>query len=163
MNIKQLLEMPNGYRVGGFDLVIKTAKKKMQLPGEKHQKEGTGWIHKVVLMDMTGEIWADVHIGKNIPLIAGRSIHITICEVQDSEHLNKPCKKLLVSQFTQPVQIGEPPAMNFNEGEITKTIRSKILCWLVASKVQTGASTDNILAFVESERLKKIVDKIMEG
>ena len=162
MNIKQLLEMPHGYRVGGFDLLIKTAKSKKQLPGEKHQKEGTGWIHRVALMDMTGEIWADVAIGKYNPLIAGRSIHIVVCEVQDSDYLNKPCKKLLVSEFTQPVQIGEPP-MDFAEGEITKTIRSKILCWLVAARFQSGAATDEILKFVNNPQLKEIVDKIMEG
>ncbi len=162
MNIKQLLEMPNGYRVGGFDLAIKTAKKKMQLPGEKHQKEGTGWIHKVVLMDMTGEIWADVNIGKNIPLIAGRSIHITICEVQDSEHLNKPCKKLLVSQFTQPTQIGEPE-MDFKYGDSVKTIRSKILCLHSVAKTRRGASISEILEYLNNPKLVKIVDKIMEG
>ena len=154
MNVKQLLEMPNNYRVGGFDLTIKTAKKKWET------KEG--WMHQVVLMDETGEIWADVNIGKNIPLIAGRSIHITICEVQDSEHLNKPCKKLLVSQFTQPTQIGEPE-MNFKYGDSVKTIRSKILCLHSVAKTRRGASTCEVLVYLNDPKLKEIVDRIMEG
>ena len=154
MNIKQLREMPNNCRVGGFDLAIKTAKKKWET------KEG--WIHQVVLMDKTHEIWADVNIGKNIPLIAGKQIHIIVCEVQDSEHLNKSCKKLYVDQFTQPTQIGEPP-MDFEYGDSVKIIRSKILCLLTAAKIEAGASTSTTLDFLNNPELNQIVDKIMEG
>ena len=154
MTVKQLLEMPIGYKTGGFDLTIKTAKKKWQV--------GKKWMHQIVLMDETGEIWADVNIGKNIPLIARTQIHITFCEIQDSEHHNNPCKKLYVDQFTQPAQIGEPP-MGFEYGDSVKTIRSKILCLLTAARFQSGAATDEILKFVNNPQLKEIVDKIMEG
>ena len=156
MNIKELLEKPAGYKFSGLTLTIKTPKTLFQVgPGKI-------WMHKVVLVDMTGEIWADVAIVKHIPLRRGNEINIVQGEIQDSEHLNKSCTKILVSQFTQPAQIGEPP-MNFEYGDSTKTIRSKILCWLVAARFQSGATTGAILKFVNNPQLKEIVDKIMEG
>ena len=166
MNVKQLLEMPVNSKVGGFDLLIKTAKGKKQLPGEKHRKEGTGWMHKVVLMDKTGEIWADVVIDKYKPLIAGEILHITVCDVQDSEHMNKPCKKLLVDQFTQPAQIGEPP-MDFEHGDSTKTIRSKILCLLTANMFDgtcdLKARIKEVDVAIRIPEMGQVLDRIMEG
>ena len=158
MNVKQLLEMPVGEKVGGFDLAIKTAKKKWET------KEG--WMHQVTLMDKTGEILADVNIGKNIPLIAGRQIHITVCEIQDSEHMNNPCKKLYIDQFTQPTQIGEPP-IDFEHGDSTKTIRSKILCLQSAGMFDGNcdlkARIKEVAVAIRIPEMGRIVDRIMEG
>ncbi len=154
--IKELLEKPAGYKFSGLTLTIKTAKKLFQF--------GIGriWMHEVVLVDMTGEIWADVAVVKHIPLRRGNEINIIQGEIQDSEHLNKPCTKILVSQFTQPAQIGEPP-MNFEYGDSVKTIRSKILCLLTAAKIESGADEGTILNFLYGSKTRQIVDKIMEG
>ncbi len=158
MTVKQLLEMPVGYKTGGFDLTIKTAKKKWQV--------GKKWMHQIVLMDETGEIWADVNIGKNIPLIARTQIHITFCEIQDSEHHNNPCKKLYVDQFTQPAQIGEPP-MNFEYGDSVKTIRSKIKCLATANMFDGTCNLEarvrEVNTALNMPEMASIVDKIMEG
>lgn len=160
MTIKELLEKSTGYKFSDLLLTIKTTKKLIQVgPGKI-------WMHQVVLMDMTGEIWADVAVIKYEPLRRGNEINIVQGEIQDSQHLNKPCKKILVSQFTQPAQIGEPP-MDFQYGDSVKTIRSKILC-LQSAGMFDGACdlkvrVKEVNAALDMPEMARIVDKIMEG
>ena len=161
MNIKELLEKPAGYKFSGSTLTIKKPKKLTQVgPGKI-------WIHEVVLMDTTtDEIWADVAVMKYQPLQRGSQINIVQGEIKDSQHLGKPCKKLYVSQFTQPAQIGEPP-MNFEYGDSVKTIRSKILCLLTANMFDgtcdLNARIKEVKVALDMPEMARIVDKIMEG
>lgn len=158
MTINQLLSMPTGSRTGSFYLTVKTAKKKWQV--------GDVWYHQVLLVDETGEMLADVCIGKYNPLIAGQRPWIIVCEVQEAEidhtKASRTGKKLLVSEFRHDT-VTEPPEMGMLSGEGEKVIRSKILCWLTAAKIETGESAAGVRAYIKSPILKEIVDFIIEG
>ena len=126
MTIKQLLAMPIGEKVGGFDLTIKTAKKKWQI--------GSKWMHQVLAMDETGEMLVDVNIAKNIPLQRAQTFWVIVSEIQDSEQ----GKKLYVDQF-QLATVTEPDnVMDFGLAESERVIKSKVKCWLVAGCLQGG-------------------------
>ena len=94
MKIEQILIQPIGTRFNPGTLTIKTCKKTWEVDGV--------WYHQVVLMDDTGEIPADVKIGKYIPLHRGSKIKVIVAEVRDAEYLGKPRKILFVDQFTIP-------------------------------------------------------------
>lgn len=95
MKIEQILIQPIGTKINPGAHTIKTAKKKWQVKDI--------WWQQVVLMDGTGEIPADVKIGKKyVPLNGTGSINIIVAEVQNAEYLNKDRKKLVVDQFTIP-------------------------------------------------------------
>lgn len=129
--IKQLLAMPIGQKTGGYDLSIKTAKKKLPVKDI--------WWQSVVLLDSAGsEMPADVKIGKNIPLISGSEIKIIVAEVQNAEHLSKGRKKLVVDQFSIPTQTADEFQSKQDEldREIKLIVESKIRCWLVSASIQ---------------------------
>lgn len=129
-NIKQILDMPIGQRLGGFVLTIKTAKKTWQI--------NDVWYHQVLVMDETGEMWADFKIGTYKPLHRGSAYRVIVAEVQ---HEEKHGKKLFVDQFAPIVDIGEP-SEPFYQGESERVVRSKIKCLLVAAYIQAGARID---------------------
>lgn len=152
MKISDIQTFPVGYTFGGgFPLVVKTMKKKWQLEDK--------WIRQCVLTDGTGDILADVNLGKG-HLGRGNIIKIIVAEIQATD----TGKKMYVDQYDVPTQT-EPdePFMTFLDNEQIKTIRSKILCWLTAAKFQSGATTHEALNFLEDPDLRKIVDRIMEG
>ena len=162
ITVEQLLKMPVGEKVGGFELTVKTDKKKWQV--------GQNWIHQVTLTDTTGDILADVNLGpKYAPLQRSSSIRVIIGIIQAAEISNEKIKrtgiKLFVDQYTVPITIGEPPeTMNFSNGEPIKVVRGKIKCWLTAAKVQqNGATIEEVDGFVHHPLLKEIIDSIMEG
>lgn len=141
---------------GGFEFTIKTCKKTWQV--------GKKWIHQVVLMDTTGEMLADVNLGEKYnPLTRGEAIKIIVSEIQDSEKGNK----LYIDQWVCPSTGSEPPLSPYEQMlagiQSPKEIRGKILCWLVASKIQTGVDLDEVKAFLEDTKLKDVVDLIMKG
>lgn len=159
MTIQQLKEMPIGSKTGSFYLTIKTAKKKWQ------DKNGD-WICQVLLADKTGEMLADVCIGENIPLQRTQALWVVVCEVQEAEpdqtKASRIGKKLLVSEFRLD-EITEPPEMGMLLGEGEKVIRGKVLCWMTAAKIQTGATAEEVKAFITEPAFKEIVDIIMDG
>ena len=152
MKISQIQTFPVGYKFGGgIPLTVKTLKKKWEM------KEG--WVQQCVLTDDTGDILADVFIGKK-SLFRSTTIDIIVAEIQATD----AGKKLYVSQWNPPPSITEDAAtMDFYLSDQTKTIRSKILCWLTASKFGAGATTAEVLKFIEDPDLHKIVDRIMKG
>lgn len=148
MDIKQILQMPIGQKLGGFVLAVKTAKKKWQI--------GDNWVHQVLFVDSTGEILADVNIGKYIPLQRGREYRVVVAEVQAEEKLGK---KLYVDQFAAITQIGEPDnVMDFPAGESERVIKSKIKCWLVAACIQGGKQIEDI-SYDEIDELVEYIIK----
>lgn len=90
MTIKQLKAMPDGSRTGGFMLNVKTFKGKYQIKKK--------WVHKVMLVDETGEMLADVLIGGYNPLMCP-TIWIITCTVRTTDVNNKPAKTLYIDQF----------------------------------------------------------------
>jgi len=132
--VDQLLKMPIGSKTGGFELSIKTFKKTWQV--------GDVWFSQVILMDETGEIPADVKVGKKYNPIRGRatSIKITVCEIQEAEYLGKDRKKLLVDQYILPTMTmdeyadeQEALALKWNK-EIEGKIRHGIVCSCIKAK-----------------------------
>lgn len=96
MKISQLLIQPIGTKINPGTLAIKTYKKTWQA--------GDIWWSQVILMDETGEMPADINVGKIYNPIRGRGnrINIIVAEVQEAEYLNKDRKKLVVDQYTMP-------------------------------------------------------------
>lgn len=137
--IKNLQEMPAGQGTGGYAFSIKTAKKKWSVKGM--------WWQQVILMDETGEMPADVKIGKNIPLVSGSQIYITVANIHDAEYLGKDRKKLVVDQFTIPTQTVDDYYKEVDEiyDKELKVVQSKIRCLLSCSilrkDIQPATST----------------------
>jgi len=157
MKIEQLLMQSHGQKIGGMTLTVKTCKKTWQV--------GEVWWQQVLFMDETGEIPADVKIGKYTPLHRAWEVRIIVAEVRDAEYLGKPRKILVVDQYNVPSQPMEEyfeEADKIYQGEL-KVIRSKIKCLLTASKVRTGVGLMQVKEFVDSKALTEIVDRIMEG
>ncbi len=149
ITIQQLKNMPDKERCGGFELTIKTAKKKWQI--------GDTWMHQVLLMDNTGEMLADVNIGKNIPLQRQQVIRIIVAEVQDSES----GKKLYIDQFTI-VSATEP---EWESGQMWDAvtegkIRHGLVCSLIRAKGQIyiGDSEkediNSLVKFIQTGKIK---------
>lgn len=158
MKISQLLIQPHGTKIGGLAFTIKTCKKTWQVEGV--------WWHQVVFMDESGEIPADVKIGKYKPLHRGMRYINIIGEVRDAEYLGKPRKILVVEQYKEKTITMEDYYEEVDkayEGEI-KVVRSKIKCLLTAGYASREAATlGYLLEFVEDERLDRIVDAIIGG
>ena len=128
-------------KIGGFKKTIKKTKKLWQV--------GEDWIHQVVLMDETGEMLADVKVGKRNPLIRATEIQIIVAETRDTD----VGRILYVDQFAFE-QFSEPPFTQNFQGE-ERVVRSKIKCWLVAATIQSGKEVDE-------SKILKLVDFIMK-
>lgn len=152
MKVSQIQAFPVGYKFGGgFPLTVKTLKKKWETP--------EGWVQQCVLTDDTGDILADVFLDKK-SLFRSWTIDIIVAEIQATD----TGTKMYVSQWSVPTMTADDlPIMDFGVGDQTKTIRSKILCWLTAAKIQSGATNKETRSFVEDPITHRIVDKIMEG
>jgi len=131
MKVEQILMQPIGQRFNPGMLSIKTYKKTWQV--------GDVWWSQVILMDETGEMPADVNVGKTYNPIRGRGIRISIiiAQVQNAEYLGKDRKKLVVEQYSMPtITMSEYES---KQAEIDKeerlVIESKIRCWLVSSSI----------------------------
>ena len=145
MSIKQVLEMPIGSKFGGFDVVIKTCKKKWMVKDK--------WVQQVILSDDSGDILAEVNTTKKYSLNRNLVLHITVGIVQAGvpEVGKEGFKKIYIDQFTSPA-ISEPE-LDYSMGD--KITRSKIKCWLVSAKLQANQPVDKT-------EINDYVDYIME-
>jgi hypothetical protein len=156
MKISQLLLQPLGTRINPGTLTIKTAKKKWQVKDV--------WWQQVILMDETGEMPADVKLGKYLPLDGKKLISIIVAEVQNAEYLGKNRKKLVVEQFTIPTQTVDEFQSKQDEmdKEVRLIVRSKIKCWQIAGYLsQPGITPHDAKFFAKSLELDEIVDAII--
>ena len=167
MTIDQLLKMPVGEKVGGFSLSIKTYKKTWPV--------GKVWFQQVILADATGEIPADVNLGKTtIPNTQpglrghGNTLKIIVCEVQNAEYLGKDRKKLLVDQFSSPTMtMTEYEAIQGNgllewEREIKGKIRHGIVCSMI-QKLDDNMPINLRLTPEQKKEIEALVEFIMTG
>ncbi len=131
MKIEQILIQPIGTRINPGMLAIKTYKKTWEV-------DGTYWS-QIILMDETGEMPADINVGKTYNPIRGRGVQINVivAEVQEAEYLGKDRKKLVVEQYTMPSTTMEEYESKQNEidKEVKLVIESKIRCWLVSASI----------------------------
>jgi len=155
MTIDQILKMPIGQKFGGFDLTIKTAKKKWQV--------NKTWMHQVCLMDETGEMLADVNIGQYIPLHRGTRIHIIVAEVQD----NEKGKKLYIDQFDRlTMTVPEYEAqIGSAEDDWDKVNRGKVRHGLICALIRSGQIKEEDIPLGSGAKMKieALVDYIMTG
>lgn len=156
MKISQILMQPIGTRFNAGTLTIKTCKKTWQVDKI--------WYHQVILMDGTGEIPADVRIGKYEPLHRGSEIKVIIAEVRDAEYLGKPRKILFVEQYAVvTIMVDE---FESRQDEIDKEVKliveSKIRCWLV-SAARRELGLKGPLSQMHKQNIKSDVDFIMTG
>ena len=132
--IKTILESPLDQKCGGFDLTVKTAKKKWQV--------GDIWYQQAALIDSTGsEMLADFKLGQNIPLKSGGQYRIIVAQVQTDE---KHGKKLFVDQFqafTQTVDEYEQE-MQFLADKDKHIIVGKCRCILLAAVERRRDATE---------------------
>jgi hypothetical protein len=158
ITIKRILEAEVGEKFGGIELTVKTVKKKWDT--------GKETIQQVVFSDTTGDILADIKLAKGKygydTIIRNSPIKIVVAEIQASEN----SKKLYVDQYIRRT-VTEPeitPYDGYMNGiEPIEVIRSKIKCWQVAAKIETGASLDEVLEYIRDDKFKQIIDEIMKG
>lgn len=155
MKIKQLLDMPTGTRINPGTLNIKTYKKTW-LVGDNI------WWSQVILMDETGEMPADVNVGKTYNPIRGRGarINIIVAEVQNAEYLGKDRKKLVVDQYTMPSITMEEYESKQDEidKEVKLIVESKVRCWLVSAYIQGYTEKVGVVPEAFEDRKKDIID-----
>ena len=146
MNIKQVLDMPVGQKFGGFDVTIKTCKKRWQVK-EK-------WVQQIVITDTSGDAIADVNVIRNSPLQRGSALHITVGIVQAGE----TGKKLYIDQFVFPDIVSEPTQIgyDFDVDAFDRQIDGKIRHGLVCSYIRSGN-------FVDKDEIRKLVKFIKTG
>ena len=150
--------MPVGQKLGGFDLTIKTAKKKWQIIYPPKDAIDNFWMQQALLTDETGDILADVKLKGNIPLQRTQQLHVTVAEIQQGE----TGVKLYVDQYEIPTLTEPPFVPDFTEAD--KIVRSKIKCWLVAGMFQSGQyNMEGILVDIESPTFAQIIDSIIKG
>lgn len=135
MDIEQIKIQPIGTRINPGTLSIKTAKKKWQVKDI--------WWQQVIVMDGTGEMPADVKIGKLKPLNGQGEINVIVAEVQEAEYLGKDRKKLVVDQFSIPTQTADEFQSKQDEldKEVRLVVESKVRCWLVSASIQGREQT----------------------
>ncbi len=139
--------MPIGQKFGGFDVVIKTCKKKWELKGK--------WVQQIVILAVTCVVLADVNIQISVTLHSGTVLHMTVGIVQEVVETGK---KIYIDQFTLPSDIGEPEQQFTTPlyGTTDNIIRGKIRCWLVASYIQAKRHIDKA-------EIEELVDYVIDG
>lgn len=156
MKVEQILIQPIGQRFNAGTLTVKTCKKTWQV------KEV--WYHQVIFMDDTGEIPADVKIGKYLPLKRGQDVNVIIGVVREAEYLGKPRKILYVEQYSLPTMMVDEYENRQDDilEDYTQVVRSKIKCLITAGYAsREGTTMGYLLEFVNDKRLEEVVDAIM--
>ena len=155
MKVEQILLQPIGQRFNAGTLTIKTCKKTWEIDKV--------WYHQVVFMDNTGEIPADIKIGKYLPLKRGQDVSVIIGTVRDAEYLGKPRKILFVDQYSLPTMTvddyneQEEDWSRMREDEIKGKIRHGLSCAFVQGYAQREADVP-----VATESNKKYILKWQE-
>lgn len=160
MKIEQIKNQPIGRRLNPGTLSIKTYKKTWQV--------GEVWWSQVILMDETGEMPADVDVGKTYNPIRGRGNRIIIisAEVQEAEYLGKNRRKLVVSHYSMPTtSMAEyEEKQGQMDDELKFIIQGKIRHGLVCACISPSSPTGIVvLADGDKERINDLVDFIMTG
>lgn len=140
MNIEQVLAMPIGQQFGGFDITIKTCKKKWQVKDK--------WVQQVIVSDESGDALADVNLGKYIYL-RGATLHIIVGMVQAGGDIKK---KLLIDEFTIQTDTGEPSQ---DLSLFEKVARGKTKCRLTCAFIIAKREIDK-------SEIDKLVDYIFD-
>jgi len=159
MKIEQILIQPIGQRFNPGTLTIKTCKKTWDVDGV--------WYHQVVFMDDTGEIPADVKIGKYNPLHRGNKITIIVAEVRDVEYLGKPRKILYIDQYSIPTQsIAEyEQGQDQMDDELKLIVEGKIRHGIVCKTISPLTETNGIVVLTDEDkkRINALVEFVMKG
>jgi len=152
MKIEQILIQPIGQRFNPGTLTIKTCKKTWDVDGV--------WYHQVKLMDDTGEIPADVKIGKYLPLHRGSRITVIVAEIRDGEYLGKLCKILYVDQFTIPTTSMAEYESNQDQidDELNLIVQGKIRHGLSCAFIQGYAQNKGTLPLADEGRKAYILE-----
>ena len=157
MKISQIMIQPIGQRFNAGTLTIKTCKKTWEVNGI--------WYHQVIFMDNTGEMPADVKIGKYLPLKRAIEIKVIVAEVREAEYLSKSCKILYVDQYSIVTTTvdefleKEDEWFTMQQDQIKGKIRHGIVCSFIKAK---EIALEPIAE--ESKKLiSDIVDFIMTG
>lgn len=161
MKIEQILIQPIGQRFNAGTLTVKTCKKTWQV--------GETWYHQVIFMDDTGEIPADVKLGKYNPLKRGQQVSVIVCVVREAEYLNKPRKVLFVNQYALPTMTideynnQEEDWHLMRQDEIKGKIRHGLVCAIIP-KMELGPHMAVLeLSDKHKQQINDLVDFIMKG
>ncbi len=159
MKIEQILIQPISTRINPGMLAIKTYKKTWQV--------GDIWWSQVILMDETGEMPADVNVGKTYNPIRGRtngSINIIVAEVQEAEYLGKDRKKLVVEQYTIPTtSMAEyEEKQDQMDDELKLIVEGKIRHGLVCNLVPRMEFGPHMAVLELSDKHKKAINELVD-
>lgn len=166
MKIAEIQAGTVGQRATGFTVNVKTFKKIWQV--------GDEWFQQVILCDETGEIPADVKLGKakrpnTRPSLQGnKTLTVIACELQESEYMGKPCKKLYIDEYSVPTitaddynKMQEDEALEYRAYEEHK-IRGMIRHGLVCSMIKAQFNPQDILKNWQPT-IKELVEFIFSG
>ena len=147
MTIKQLLDMPVGQKVGGFELTVKKYPSKMVEVGKKK-------IQPVTFIDETGEMIGDVLNAKYGAIHKGYKIHVTVGVIQNGEK----GKKLFVEQWWVPSMTADEYEAK-NEAKKAKEFRQQVFDpeeeYIVQSKIRMHVGCSFIEAGVNLHEIDK--------
>ena len=152
MKISQIMIQPIGQRFNAGTLTIKTCKKTWEVNGI--------WYHQVIFMDNTGEMPADVKIGKYLPLKRAIEIKVIVAEVREAEYLSKSCKILYVDQYSIVTTTVDDYNAREDDWEAMREeqIKSKIRCWLVSAYIEGYTKNVGVMPEVGENRKKDILE-----
>ena len=94
--IEQLLQMPIGYKTGGFELTVKKFPSKMVTVDDNN-------IQPVTFIDKTGEMPGEIFKAKYGEIQKGYKVYITVGIIQNGEY----GKKLFVDQYKIPTMTAD--------------------------------------------------------
>jgi len=158
MKIEQILIQPIGQRFNAGILTIKTCKKMWEVDDV--------WYHQVVFMDDTGEIPADVNVGKKYnPLHRAWKVNVIIAELRDAEYLGKPRKVLYVEQYSIPTtSIAEyEQGQDQMEDELKLIVEGKIRHGLVCSLIKAKEIALEPITPKSKNIINSMVDFVIKG
>ena len=158
--ISQILEWPDEYKGGGFDLTIKTVKKMTKI--------GETWYQDVMFTDGKDDIYGRIKLNGNIPFQRNTLIRVIVGIRMTYDVNNRDVPGLYVDQWSQPTmtadeweqeQTGIKAEWNKEqEHRIRGMVRHGLVC-AYRKKHGFDEPLDNLI----KELINRDVDFIIEG
>jgi len=151
--IAMLQKQAVGFKIGGFWVSV-THTHKMD--------QRDGYVHAVTIADNTGEMKADVNVGKKYkPLQRNNRIWVVVGEIQ--------ALGMITKLFVHEWNYESITADDLNKDVDTGNVRSRIKNWQVAALLSNPAMVNphdglgRAIALTGSSDMAYLIDEIMKG
>lgn len=160
--IKDILAMPLDQGTGGYDLTVKTVKKRTTVRDF--------WIQETILTDGKDDILAELKCLKNISVIRNTLIHITVGRRVERDKSNRMVPCLYIDQWADASPLMSEPNMMTEaeewyaarQNEIKGKCRYGIVCAYVRGYVQENGILPEF-SKGRKDDINELVDFIMTG